>query len=82
MFNSKKEPGEIIEEKGLKQVSDTGEIEKIVDSVLSENADKVAEFKSGKDKLFGFFIGQAMKISQGKANPKALNDILKQKLSA
>jgi aspartyl-tRNA(Asn)/glutamyl-tRNA(Gln) amidotransferase subunit B len=70
----------IIDAKGLKQVSDSGAIEKIVDDILAANADKVAEYRSGKDKLFGFFVGQAMKASQGKANPAQLNEILKQKL--
>jgi len=72
---------EIIESKGLKQVSDAGAIEKIVDEIIAANADKVAEYRSGKDKLFGFFVGQAMKASQGKANPAQLNDILKKKLA-
>jgi len=71
----------IIEAKGLKQVSDAGAIEKIVDEILAANADKVAEYRSGKDKLFGFFVGQAMKASKGQANPAQLNDILKQKLA-
>jgi len=71
----------IIEAKGLKQVSDTGAIEKIVDEIIAANAEKVAEYRSGKDKLFGFFVGLAMKASQGKANPAQLNDILKKKLA-
>jgi aspartyl-tRNA(Asn)/glutamyl-tRNA(Gln) amidotransferase subunit B len=71
----------IIEAKGLKQVSDSGAIEKIVDDILAANAEKVAEYRSGKDKLFGFFVGAAMKASQGKANPAQLNDILKKKLT-
>jgi aspartyl-tRNA(Asn)/glutamyl-tRNA(Gln) amidotransferase subunit B len=65
---------------GLKQVSDTGAIEAICDSVINANQDKVAEYKSGKDKLFGFFVGQVMKESKGSANPAAVNDILKAKL--
>ncbi len=72
----------IIEAKGLKQVSDSGAIEKIIDEVMAANADKVAEYRSGKDKLFGFFVGAAMKASQGKANPAQLNELLKKKLSA
>ena len=72
---------EIVEEKGLKQVTDTGAIEKVIDEVLAANPDKVAEYKSGKDKLFGFFVGQVMKASGGKANPVMLNDLLKVKLS-
>lgn len=80
MFASGKDPAVIVDEKGLKQVTDTGAIEKVIDEVLAENADKVAEFRSGKDKLFGFFVGQVMKKSGGKLNPAALNDILKAKL--
>ncbi|OGS91452.1 MAG: aspartyl/glutamyl-tRNA amidotransferase subunit B [Gallionellales bacterium GWA2_60_18] len=71
----------IIEAKGLKQVSDSGAIEALVDEIIAANADKVAEYRSGKDKLFGFFIGLAMKASKGKANPAQLNEILKQKLA-
>jgi aspartyl-tRNA(Asn)/glutamyl-tRNA(Gln) amidotransferase subunit B len=71
----------IIEAKGLKQVSDSGAIEAIVDEIITANADKVAEYRSGKDKLFGFFVGLAMKASKGKANPAQLNDILKKKLA-
>jgi len=69
-----------IEKLGLKQVSDEGAIEKIVDEILEKNADKVEEYKNGKDKLFGFFVGQVMKASKGKANPKIVNKILKDKL--
>ena len=65
----------------LKQVSDTGAIEKIVDEIIAANADKVAEYRSGKDKLFGFFVGLAMKASKGQANPAQLNEILKKKLA-
>jgi len=71
----------IIEAKGLKQVSDSGAIEALVDGVLAANAEKVAEYRSGKDKLFGFFVGVAMKASQGKANPAQLNEVLKKKLA-
>ncbi len=71
----------IIEAKGLKQVSDSGAIEAIVDEIIAANAEKVAEYRSGKDKLFGFFVGLAMKASKGKANPAQLNDILKKKLA-
>ena len=70
----------IIETKGLKQVSDSSAIEALVDEIIAANADKVAEYRSGKDKLFGFFVGLAMKASKGKANPAQLNDILKKKL--
>ena len=71
----------IIEAKGLKQVSDAGAIEALVDEILNANADKVAEYRSGKEKLFGFFVGLAMKASKGKANPAQLNDILQKKLA-
>lgn len=81
MFASGKEAAQIVEEKGLKQVTDTGAIEAIIDEVIAANQDKVAEYKSGKDKLFGFFVGQVMKASQGKANPQAVNEILKGKLA-
>jgi Asp-tRNA(Asn)/Glu-tRNA(Gln) amidotransferase B subunit len=79
--HSGKDPAQIVEEKGLKQVTDTGAIEKIVDEVIAENPDNVAAYRSGKDKLFGFFVGQVMKKSQGKANPNIINDLLKKKLS-
>ncbi|MFZ2542310.1 MAG: Asp-tRNA(Asn)/Glu-tRNA(Gln) amidotransferase subunit GatB [Gallionella sp.] len=71
----------IIESKGLKQVSDTGEIEKIVDEIIAANPSQVAEYRSGKDKVFGFFVGLAMKASKGKANPAQLNEVLKRKLA-
>lgn len=80
MFETGKSAGEIVEEKGLKQVSDTGAIEGIIDEVLAENADKVEQYKGGKDKLFGFFVGQTMKKSQGKANPGMVNELLRKKL--
>ncbi len=71
---------EVIEKLGLKQVSDTGAIEAMVDAILSANEDKVAEYKGGKEKLFGFFVGQVMKASKGSANPQTVNEILKSKL--
>ena len=80
MLESGKAPGEIVEERGLKQVTDTGAIEAAVDQVLAANADKVADYKGGKDKLFGFFVGQVMKAMQGKGNPALVNDVLKQRL--
>lgn len=81
MMETSKDPDAIIEENGLKQVTDTGAIEAIVDEVIAENPKMVEDYKSGKDKLFGFFVGQVMKKSQGKANPAAVNDLLKSKLS-
>ncbi|MCB1840704.1 MAG: Asp-tRNA(Asn)/Glu-tRNA(Gln) amidotransferase subunit GatB, partial [Alphaproteobacteria bacterium] len=80
MFTSGKAPGSIVEEKGLKQVTDTGLIEQVIDEVIAENPDNVSAYKGGKDKLFGFFVGQVMKKTQGKANPAAVNDILRKKL--
>lgn len=73
---------DIIEKQGLKQVTDTSAIEKLIDQILAENADKVAEYRAGKDKLFGFFVGQAMKASGGKMNPQQLNELLKKKLES
>jgi aspartyl-tRNA(Asn)/glutamyl-tRNA(Gln) amidotransferase subunit B len=70
----------IVAEQGLSQVSDSGAIDAAIAAVLAANADKVAEYRSGKDKLFGFFVGQVMKATQGKANPAKLNELLKQKL--
>ena len=81
MFETGKNPNDIVEEKGLKQISDTSEVEKFIDQVLNDNKDKVEEYKSGKDKLFGFFVGQTMKLTKGQANPNVVNDILKRKLS-
>jgi aspartyl-tRNA(Asn)/glutamyl-tRNA(Gln) amidotransferase subunit B len=72
---------EIIERKGLKQISDAGAIEKIVDGVLAAHAQQVADYKAGKEKAFNSLIGQVMKASQGKANPAQVNEILKKKLA-
>ena len=80
MANGNKDPKKIIEEKNLKQESDPKALESLIDKVISENPDKVKDYKSGKEKLFGFFVGQVMKASQGKANPKLVNEILKKKL--
>ena len=80
MKESGEEPNKIIESKGLQQKSDPKELEKIIEKILTENKDKVEQYKSGKDKLFGFFVGQVMKISGGKANPQLANQILKDKL--
>jgi aspartyl-tRNA(Asn)/glutamyl-tRNA(Gln) amidotransferase subunit B len=81
MLNDNRDPKLIVEEKGLVQESNVGELEKIIEKVLNENGDKVAEYKSGKDKLFGFFVGSVIKESKGKANPTLVNEILKKKLS-
>ena len=74
------DPQKIIEDKGLKQQSDPKELEKLINKVVNENQEKVKEYKSGKEKLFGFFVGQVMKVSGGKANPQLVNEILKKKL--
>ena len=80
MFESGQGADTIIDERGLKQVSDSGAIDAVVDQVIADNPDKVAEYKGGKDKLIGWFVGQVMKASQGKANPQMANDALKKKL--
>jgi aspartyl-tRNA(Asn)/glutamyl-tRNA(Gln) amidotransferase subunit B len=71
----------IIDAKGLKQITDTSAIEKVIDEVMAANPKQLADYRSGKDKLFGFFVGQVMKITAGKANPAQVNDLLKQKLA-
>ena len=81
MCETGKSPSDIISEKGLSQISDEGELEKLVNDVLSANPENVEKYKNGKDKLFGFFVGEAMKLSKGKANPKLLNELLKSKLN-
>lgn len=81
MAQTGKSPDEIIAEKGLKQITDTGAIEHLIDDILNQNPDKVAEIKAGKDKLKGWFVGQIMRACQGKANPALLNELLNKKLS-
>ena len=81
MRDGDKDPITIVEEKGLKQQSDPKELENLIDKVITENPKNVEAYKSGKDKLFGFFVGQVMKNSNGKANPKLVNEILKKKLN-
>ena len=81
MLENNEDPEEIVEREGLKQVSDSGELEKIIDNIIANNPDQVEAYNSGKDKLFGFFVGQVMKETQGKANPKSINEILKRLLS-
>ena len=81
MADGNQDPEKIVEEKGLKQQSDPKELEKIIDKVISDNPKNVEAYKSGKDKLFGFFVGQVMKQSNGKANPQLVNQILKKKLN-
>ena len=81
MADGNKDPITIVKSKGLKQQSDPKELEKLIDKVINDSPDKVKEYKSGKEKLFGFFVGQVMKVSGGKANPQLVNDILKKKLN-
>jgi aspartyl-tRNA(Asn)/glutamyl-tRNA(Gln) amidotransferase subunit B len=80
MFETGDNAGAIVEREGLTQQSDSGAIEAAVDAVLAGNADKVEQYKSGKEALFGFFVGQTMKAMQGKANPQVVNEVLKAKL--
>ena len=80
MCETGKDPNLIIEEKGLSQISDEGEIEKLVDEVLNNNPENIEKYKNGKTKLLGFFVGEVMKLSKGKANPGTLNKLLKKKL--
>jgi aspartyl-tRNA(Asn)/glutamyl-tRNA(Gln) amidotransferase subunit B len=80
MLETGQDPAAIVEERGLKQTSDTGAIEKVIADVLAANQDKVAEYRGGKDKLFGFFVGQTMKAMHGKGNPGVVNELLKKAL--
>jgi aspartyl-tRNA(Asn)/glutamyl-tRNA(Gln) amidotransferase subunit B len=82
MLDSDRTPREIVAEKGLEQVSDTGSIEAAVEQILAAHTKQVAEFQSGNEKIFGFLVGQIMKATQGKANPQKVNEILRQKLKA
>jgi len=80
MFKTGKSADSIIEERGMVQVSDTAEIDALIDEVMSANPQQVANYRSGKDALFGFFVGQVIKASKGKANPKIVNERLREKL--
>ncbi len=80
VYRTGKEPAKVVEEKGLVQVSDTGEIERIIDEIMAANAGQVEEYRGGKEKVFGFFVGQVMRASKGKANPAVVNDLLLKKL--
>jgi aspartyl-tRNA(Asn)/glutamyl-tRNA(Gln) amidotransferase subunit B len=81
MYRTGKESGVIIKEKGLVQISDTGEIENIIEDVIQKNPKEVERFKAGEQKLLGFFVGQVMKVTKGKANPQMVNEVLRKKLS-
>jgi len=80
MFETGQHAKDVVEEHSLQQVTNTAELEQIVSKVLDDNQDKVLEYKSGKDKLFGFFVGQIMKVTAGKANPEIINELLKKQL--
>jgi aspartyl-tRNA(Asn)/glutamyl-tRNA(Gln) amidotransferase subunit B len=81
MWASGADADAVIEERGLRQITDTSAIERAIDEVMAKNPEQLAQYRGGKDKLFGFFIGQVMKATQGKANPGQLNEILKRKLA-
>ncbi|MNC92985.1 Aspartyl/glutamyl-tRNA(Asn/Gln) amidotransferase subunit B [compost metagenome] len=81
MWASGSDADAIIEAKGLKQITDTSAIEKAIDAVMAGNPAQLAEYRAGKDKLFGFFVGQVMKATAGKANPAQLNELLKKLLA-
>src|SRR2546423_1919912 len=80
MFATGKSASAIVEERGLVQVSDTGEIDRVIDEVVAANPNQLEQYRSGKEALFGFFVGQVMKASKGKANPKVVNERLREKL--
>jgi aspartyl-tRNA(Asn)/glutamyl-tRNA(Gln) amidotransferase subunit B len=80
MWSSGKDPRVVVEEKGLKQVSDTGALEIIIDQVIAEGTNQVGQYKSGNEKILGWFVGQVMKKTDGQANPKIVNELLRQKL--
>jgi aspartyl-tRNA(Asn)/glutamyl-tRNA(Gln) amidotransferase subunit B len=82
MVASGTDPAAIVEAKGLRQVTDATAIAAAIDSVLAANADKAGEYRAGRDKLFGFFVGQVMRATQGKANPALVNELLKKKLAS
>jgi len=80
MWDNKENPRDIIENEGMKQISNVDELNKIVDNIIKNNYKSVEEYQSGKDKLLGFFVGQVMKETQGQGNPKIINQLLKEKL--
>ena len=81
VLDEDKDPAAIVEERGMKQVSDTGAIEAVVDAVVAAHPDEVARYKEGNQKLIGFFVGQCMKEMRGQGNPKVINQLLAQKLA-
>ena len=81
MLDTKKSAQQIVSEKGLEQVSDTGSLESAIEQVLAANPKQIEQFKSGNEKIFGFLVGQIMKATQGKANPQKVNQMLREKLA-
>ena len=82
MYRTTKTAGEIVQEKGLVQISDSGELEKAVEDVIAGHPKETERFRAGEEKLMGFFVGQVMKLTRGKANPQMVNELLKTKLSS
>ena len=81
MWDEKRSVDEIIKDQGLEQMTDVGALESVIDEIISKNLDQVEQFKNGNTKLLSFFVGQVMKATQGKANPKQVNQILNDRLS-
>ena len=81
MWSSEQDADSIIDEQGLKQITDEGELQKLIQTIIDENPNQVEQYRGGKDKLFGFFVGKAMKATQGKANPATINKLLKAALA-
>jgi aspartyl-tRNA(Asn)/glutamyl-tRNA(Gln) amidotransferase subunit B len=80
MWSGEGDADTVIDKRGLKQITDTGAIEAIIDQVVADNPEQVQQYRDGKEKVFGFFVGQAMKATKGKANPAQVNELLKKKL--
>jgi aspartyl-tRNA(Asn)/glutamyl-tRNA(Gln) amidotransferase subunit B len=81
MWSTGSSADSVIESKGMRQITDQGAIERAIDEVMARNPGQLADYRAGKDKLFGFFVGQVMKATGGKANPTQLNELLRKKLS-
>jgi aspartyl-tRNA(Asn)/glutamyl-tRNA(Gln) amidotransferase subunit B len=81
MWSGGGDADQVIEAQGLRQITDSGELESMIDTIVTANPGQVEQYRAGKEKVFGFFVGQVMKESKGKANPQQVNDILKRKLS-
>ncbi|HBO84017.1 MAG TPA: Asp-tRNA(Asn)/Glu-tRNA(Gln) amidotransferase GatCAB subunit B, partial [Deltaproteobacteria bacterium] len=81
MYKTGKDPDAVVKEKGVVQISDEDTLIKAIDDVLSKNPKEVSDYKEGREKLFGFFVGQVMKATKGQANPQVLNKLLKERLS-